>query len=72
MIFDIKQQDMRYKARLFAGGNVVDASNYIKTSTTVHDLLVRLLMLITVKNNLGLMACDIGNDFPTAPNMKKV
>ena len=72
MIFDIKQQDMRYKARLVAGGNVVDASNYVKTSTTIHDLSVRLLMLIASKNNLGLMAGDIGNAFPTAPNIEKV
>ena len=72
MIFDIKQQDMRYKARLVAGGNVVDSSEYIKTSTTVHDVSVRLLMLIAARNNLGLMAGDIGNAFPTAPNMEKV
>ena len=44
----------------------------LKTSTTVHDLSVRLLMLIAVKNNLGLMAGDIGNAFLTAPNMEKV
>ena len=72
MRFDIKKQDMRYKARLVAGGNVVDASNYVKTSTTVHDLSVRLLMLITSKNNLGLMVGDINNTFSTAPNIEKV
>ena len=46
MIFDIKQQDMRYKARLVAGGNVVDSSAYNTNSTTVHDISVRLLVFI--------------------------
>ena len=72
MIFDIKQQDMRHKARLVAGGNVIDSSSYNTNSTTVHDISIRLMMLIAVKNRLGLMAGDIGNAFPTAPNMEKV
>ena len=72
MIFDIKQQDMRFKARLVAGGNVIDSSSFNTSSTTVHDISIRLLMLIAVNNGLGLMAGDIGNAFPTAPNMEKV
>ena len=72
MIFEIKQQDVRHKARFVVGGHVVDASMYVTYSSTIQDLSVRLLMLVAVQNGLDLMAGDIGNAFPTAPCTEKV
>ena len=72
IIFDIKLQDMRHKARLVVEGNVVDSLSYNTTSATVYDLSVRLLMLISTQNALGLMIGDISNALPTSPNMKKI
>ena len=72
MIFEIKQQDLRHKARFVVGGHVVDASQHITYSSTIQSLSVRLLMLVAVQNGLDLMAGDIGNAFPTAPCAEKV
>ena len=72
MIFDIKQQDMRYKARLVMGGNVVDSSKYSTFLSTIENLSVKLLFLIAVKNGLDLMCGNIGNAFPTAPCAEKI
>ena len=38
MIFTIKQQYLRHKARLVAGGNVVDASMYLTSNSMVQIL----------------------------------
>eukprot|EP00957_Ditylum_brightwellii_P038465 2907230-Ditylum_brightwellii.AAC.1 len=53
-------------------GNVVDSNAYTTASTTVQNLSVRLLMLASVKNRLGVMAGDIGNVFLTATYTEKV
>jgi hypothetical protein len=45
MIFDIKQQDMRYKARLVVGGHVIDLLDYTTYSSVIENLSVRLLFL---------------------------
>ena len=61
---------MRYKARLVSGVNFVDYLEYIKTSTTIHDFSVILLMLISAINDLILMDSGIVNTFTKALNME--
>jgi hypothetical protein len=72
MIFDIKQQDLRHKARLVCGGHVIDSSGHVTYSSTIKDISVRLLMIIATQNNLDMMVGDIGNAFPTAPCAEKI
>ena len=72
MIFDIKQQDMRYKARLVVGGHVIDSSDYTTYSSVIENISVRLLFLAAAHQGLGIMTGDIGNAFPTAPCAEKV
>jgi hypothetical protein len=72
MIFDIKQQDMRFKARLIVGGHVIDSSDYTTYSSVIENLSVRLLFLAAAHQGLGIMTGDIGNAFPTAPCAEKV
>jgi hypothetical protein len=72
MIFDVKQQDLRHKARLVAGGNVVDSTKYNTYSSTIQDVSVRLLMLVAAQNGLDTMVGDISTAFPTAPCAEKV
>ena len=72
MIYDIKQQDLRHKARLVVGGHVVDSTDHVVYSSNVHNISVRLLRLLVMKNNLNIMTGDIGNAFPTAPSMEKI
>jgi hypothetical protein len=72
MIFDIKQQDLRHKARLVCGGHVIDSSGHVTYSSTIKDISVRLLMIIATQNKLDMMVGDIGNAFPTAPCAEKI
>ena len=72
MIFDIKNEDRRYKARLVVGGHKVDSSDYNTYSSQVDTLSVHLLFLISQHMKLDLMTADVGNAFPTAPNQEKV
>ena len=72
MIFDIKNEDQRYKARLVIGGHRVDSSDYNTYSSQVDNLSVLLLFLMAKHGDLSIMTCDISNAFPTAPNSEKV
>ena len=72
MIFDLKQQDMRHKARLVVGGHVIDSSDHTTYSSVIENLSVRLLFLAASYLNLGVMTGDIGNAFPTAPCAEKI
>jgi hypothetical protein len=66
MIFDIKQQDMQYKACLVVGGHVIDSLDYTTYSSVIENISVRLLFLAAQHQVLGIMMGDIGNAFPTA------
>ena len=61
MIFDVRQQDLRHNARLVVGGNVLYSKEYTKYSFTFKYVSVRLIILIDVRNGLGIMNVDIGN-----------
>jgi hypothetical protein len=64
--FDIKA-DGRYKARLCVRGNVLDCDNYTTFWSTIKDIPIWLLMVITAQNNLHTMITDVANAFYTAP-----
>jgi hypothetical protein len=65
MIFEVKQ-DGRRKARLVAGGHMVDPMGINSRSTVVKGISVRLLDLIAHRDNLPILCGDIGNAFITA------
>jgi hypothetical protein len=46
MIFDIKQQDMQYWARLVVGGHVIDSLDYTTYSLVIENISVHLLFLV--------------------------
>ena len=71
MIYTVKH-DLRHKARLVCGGNVLDASAHVTYSSTVQNLTIRMLMILAVQNNLKFLTGDIGNAFCTAPCREKV
>lgn len=71
MIFDVKQ-DGRRKARLVAGGHLIDPMGINSRSTVVKGISVRLLDLIAHRDGLSILCGDIGNAFVTAPCMEKV
>ena len=72
MIFDIKREDLQYKACLVVGGHVIDSSKHNTYSSTVQDVSIRLLQLIAVRNELSIMTGDICNAFCTAPVAEKI
>ena len=67
IIFDVKQQYLLHKARIVVGGHVLDSTDHTTYSYTIKDVSVRLMILIVVKNWLGIMAEDIVNAFCTSP-----
>ncbi|KAI2510964.1 Reverse transcriptase (RNA-dependent DNA polymerase) [Fragilaria crotonensis] len=71
MIFEVKQ-DGRRKARLVAGGHMVDPMGITTRSTVVKGISVRLLDLIAHRDGLQILCGDIGNAFITADCLEKI
>ena len=67
MIFDVKHQDLQHKAGLVFGGHVMDSMYHTTYSSNIKYFSVRLMILIAVKNGLGIVAGYIGNAFYIAP-----
>ena len=72
MIFDIKQEDLRRKARLVAGGHVVESNMYESYSSVVQQRTIRLLETIVLNEGLSFVTGDIGNAFVQADTKEKV
>jgi hypothetical protein len=72
MVFDVKSEDRRYKARLVVGGHRVDSSHYNTYSSQVDSLSVLILFIIAQQLDLNIMTADISTAFVTAPNAEKV
>ena len=72
MIYDVKNEDQRYKARLVCGGHKVDATGYNTYSSQVDGISILLLFTIAQHIGLDIMTCDVSNAFVTAPNSEKV
>ena len=72
LIFDVKQEDLRRKARLVAGGHVVDASMYESYSSVVQTRTIRILETIAMNENLKFVTGDIGNAFVQANTNEKI
>ena len=71
MVYDVKQ-DLTRKARLVAGGHLVDMMDIQVYSSTVNSISVQLLHVISHKDNLTQLCGDIGNAFPNAYTKEKV
>jgi hypothetical protein len=71
MIFNVKQ-DLCHKARLVAGGHLVDSLDHDVYSSTVKGVSVKLLHVIAHKAGLTQLCGDVGNAFVNAFTNKKV
>ena len=65
IVFDVKQ-DFRRKARLVAGGHLVDILDHQVYASTVKSISVQLLHMIAHKADLKQLCGDITNAFVTA------
>jgi hypothetical protein len=71
MIFDVKP-DLRRKARLVIGGNVVDSEEHSGYSSVVKMTSIRLLNVIAKCQGLECLAGDVGNAYLNAYTNEKV
>ena len=72
MIFDVKADTLRRKARLVAGGHLLEALGVDVYSSTVKSISVKLLHVIAHSAKLDALCGDIGNAFVTAYTKEKV
>ncbi len=71
MIFDVKP-DLRRKARLVAGGHLIDARGHSSYSSVVRLDSIRLLNVIAKAQGLKVLAGDVGNAYLNADTKEKV
>ena len=71
IVFDVKQ-DLRRKARLVAGGHLVDILDHPVYSSMVKGISIRLLNVIAHKAGLRQLVGDIGNAYVNAYTNEKV
>ena len=72
MIFDIKMEDFRRKARLVAGGHMTDTPAAITYASVVSRESVRLALMLAALNALEVKCGDVMNAYITAPITEKV
>ena len=72
LIFDVKQEDLRRKARLVAGGHVVDSTMYESYSSVVQTRTIRILETIAMNEELKFVTGDISNAFVQADTDEKI
>ena len=72
MIFDIKLDGFRHKARLVAGGHMVEMPPIMTYASVVSWDMVRIALTITALNDLQVKASDVQNAFLTAPCEEKI
>ena len=72
MVFDIKLDGFKRKARLVAGGHVLDPPAGLTYSSVVSRDSVRIILTIAALNDLEVKASDVQNAYLTAPCEEKV
>ena len=71
MVFDIKMEGFRQKARLVTGGHMTKAPSTITSASAVSQETVRLALTIAALNDFEVKAGDVLNAYITAPITKK-
>jgi hypothetical protein len=72
MIFDVKMEDFRQKARLVAGGHQTKAPATITYASVVSCETMRLVLTIASMNDLEVKVGDVFNAYIIKPVNKKV
>ena len=72
MIFDVKMEDFRQKARLVAGGHLTKAPATITYASVVSRETVRLALTFAPLNDLEVKVGNVLNAYITAPVKEKV
>jgi len=72
MIFNVKMEDFRRKARLVARGHQTKAPATITYASVVSRETIRIALLMAALNDLEVMLGDVLNAYTTAPITKEV
>jgi hypothetical protein len=72
MIFDVKMEDFKRKARLVAGGHKTEAPATITYASVVSRETVRIALMLAALNDLQVKVGDVLNAYITAPVKEKV
>ena len=72
MVFDVKLDGFRRKARLVAGGHVTEAPAVLTYASVVTRDSVRIALTIAALNDLDVKAGDVQNAYLTAPCEEKI
>jgi hypothetical protein len=72
MIFDVKMEDFRRKARFFAGGHTTDTPHAMTYASVVSRESVRIALTLADLNDLDVKMAYIENAYLTAPITEKV
>ena len=72
MIFDMKKEDVRRKARRVVGGHKIDSTHLESHSSIVQSMIMRMLLTMIAKENLKVMCRDVGNAFTNALTDEKL
>ena len=72
MIFDVKLDGFKRKARLVAGGHMTDAPAVLTYSSVVSRESVRIALTIAALNDLEVKGSDVQNAYLTAPCEEKI
>jgi hypothetical protein len=72
MIFDVKMEDFRHKARFVAGGHTTDTPRVMTYASVVSRESVKIALTLEALNNLDVTMGNIENAYLTAPITEKV
>jgi hypothetical protein len=72
MIFDVKIEDFRRKARCVAGGHTIDTPHAMAYASVVSREYARIALTLAALNDLYFKMADIENAYLTAPITEKV
>jgi hypothetical protein len=72
MVFGVKMEDFRRKARLVAGGHMTKAPATLTYASVVSRETVRLALTVAALNDIDVWASDVLNAYITAPCSEKI
>jgi hypothetical protein len=72
LVFDLKIENFRRKARLVAGGHMTETPATLTYSSVVSRESVRIALTLAALNDLEVKTADIENAYLTAPVSEKV
>ena len=71
IVFDIKKEDLRHKARHTVGGHEIGSSRVESFYSVVQSMITRMALTMAELRDSKLMGGDFGNAFPHASALEK-